>query len=100
MLDELEAAQQEVLNSGGKLNGVLRISTPLSFGVAHMSGAIAQFMHAHPEIRIEMDLSDKRVDLVAEGFDLAIRIGVLSGVFFFMGIVIAMFRDVNAILRK
>ena len=43
-----------------------------------MSGAIAQFMHAHPEIRIEMDLSDKRVDLVAEGFDLAIRIGVLS----------------------
>ena len=42
-----------------------------------MSGAIAQFMHAHPEIRIEMDLSDKRVDLVAEGFDLAI-VGVLS----------------------
>ena len=59
MLDELEAAQQ-VLNSGGKLNGVLRISTPLSFGVAHMSGAIAQFMHAHPEIRIEMDLSTSR----------------------------------------
>lgn len=78
VLDELEAAQQEVLNSGGALNGVLRISTPLSFGVAHMSTAIAQFMHAHPEIRIEMDLSDKRVDLVAEGFDLAIRIGVLS----------------------
>ncbi|MEK9620737.1 MAG: LysR family transcriptional regulator [Alphaproteobacteria bacterium] len=78
VLDELEAAQQEVLNSGGALNGVLRISTPLSFGVTHMSSAIAQFMHAHPEVRIEMDLSDKRVDLVAEGFDLAIRIGVLS----------------------
>ena len=78
VLEELEAAQQEVLNSGGTLNGVLRISTPMSFGVAHMSSAIAQFMHAHPEIRIEMDLSDKRVDLVAEGFDLAIRIGVLS----------------------
>jgi len=78
VLDELEAAQQEVLNSGVALNGVLRISTPLSFGITHMSSAIAQFMHAHPEIRIEMDLSDKRVDLVAEGFDLAIRIGVLS----------------------
>ena len=78
VLDELEAAQQEVLNSGGSLGGVLRISTPLSFGVSHMSSAIAQFMHAHPDVRIDMDLSDKRVDLVAEGFDLAIRIGVLS----------------------
>ena len=48
VLDELEAAQQEVLNSGGGLGGVLRISTPLSFGVSHMSSAIAQFMHAHP----------------------------------------------------
>ena len=78
VLDELEAAQQEVLNSGGGLGGVLRISAPLSFGVSHMSSAIAQFMHAHPDVRIDMDLSDKRVDLVAEGFDLAIRIGVLS----------------------
>ena len=33
-----------------------------------MSSAIAQFMHAHPDVRIDMDLSDKRVDLVAEGF--------------------------------
>jgi DNA-binding transcriptional LysR family regulator len=78
VLDELEAAQQEVLNSGGGLGGVLRISAPLSFGVSHMSSAISQFMHAHPDVRIDMDLSDKRVDLVAEGFDLAIRIGVLS----------------------
>ena len=78
VLDELEAAQQEVLNAGGGISGVLRISTPLSFGVAHMSSAIAQFMHAHHEVRIDMDLSDKRVDLVAEGFDLAIRIGVLT----------------------
>ena len=78
VLDELEAAQQEVLNAGGGLGGILRISTPLSFGVSHMSSAISQFMHAHPDVRIDMDLSDKRVDLVAEGFDLAIRIGVLS----------------------
>ena len=78
VLDELEAAQQEVLNAGGGLGGILRISAPLSFGVSHMSSAISQFMHAHPDVRIDMDLSDKRVDLVAEGFDLAIRIGVLS----------------------
>ena len=69
---DLEDAQQEVSNAGGSLSGVLRVSA-LSFGVAHMSSAIAQFMHANPEVRIEMDLSDKRVDLIAEGFDVAIR---------------------------
>lgn len=78
VLDELDAAQQEVLNSGGSLGGMLRLSAPLSFGVAHMSSAISQFMHAHPDVRIDMDLSDKRVDLVAEGYDMAIRIGVLT----------------------
>jgi len=78
ILSDLEDAQQEVSNAGGSLSGVLRVSAPLSFGVAHMSSAIAQFMHANPEIRIEMDLSDKRVDLIAEGFDVAIRIGTLT----------------------
>jgi DNA-binding transcriptional LysR family regulator len=78
ILSNLEDAQQEVSNAGGSISGVLRVSAPLSFGVAHMSTAIAQFMHAHPEVRIEMDLSDKRVDLIAEGFDVAIRIGTLT----------------------
>ena len=75
VLSTLEDAEQEVQNAGGALSGVLRISVPLSFGIAHMSTAIAQFMHAHPDIHIEMDLSDKRVDMIAEGFDAAIRIG-------------------------
>ena len=65
ILSDLEDAQQEVSNAGALC---LRVSAPLSFGLAHMSSAIAQFMHANPEVRIEMDLSDKRVDLIAEGF--------------------------------
>lgn len=78
VLATLEDAEQEVKNAGGALSGGLRISAPLSFGIAHMSTAIAQFMHAHPDIHIELDLSDKRVDMIAEGFDLAIRIGNLT----------------------
>ena len=74
----LEDAEQEAQNAGGTLSGVLRVSAPLSFGIAHMSTAMAQFMHTHPEIHIEMDLSDKRVDMIAEGFDVAIRIGNLT----------------------
>ena len=78
ILVTLEDAEQEVQNAGGALSGVLRVSAPLSFGIAHMSTAMAQFMHTHPEIHIEMDLSDKRVDMIAEGFDVAIRIGNLT----------------------
>ena len=66
ILSDLEDAQQEVSTAGGALGGGLRVSAPLSFGLAHMSSAIAQFMHANPEVRIEMDLSDMRVDLIAE----------------------------------
>ena len=56
VLSTLEDAEQEAQNAGGALNGVLRISVPLSFGIAHMSTAIAQFMHAHPDIHIELSL--------------------------------------------
>ena len=78
ILSTLEDAELEVQNAGSALSGVLRLSVPLSFGIGHMSTAIAQFMHEHPEIRIEMDLSDKRVDMIAEGIDAAIRIGALT----------------------
>jgi len=78
ILADLEDAEQEVQNAGGALSGIFRLSVPLSFGITHMSTAIAQFMHEHPDIRIEMDLSDKRVDMIAEGFDAAIRIGHLT----------------------
>ncbi len=78
ILATLEDAELEVQNAGTALSGIFRLSLPLSFGVGHMSTAIAQFMHEHPEINIEMDLSDKRVDMIAEGIDAAIRIGSLA----------------------
>jgi DNA-binding transcriptional LysR family regulator len=78
ILATLEDAELEVQNAGLALSGIFRISVPLSFGIGHMSTAIAQFMHEHPEIQIEMDLSDKRVDMIAEGIDAAIRIGALT----------------------
>ena len=78
ILASLADAELEVQNAGTALSGVFRLSVPLSFGVGHMSTAIAQFMYEHPDIRIEMDLSDKRVDMIAEGIDAAIRIGALT----------------------
>lgn len=60
------------------LTGKLKLSTPLSFGIAHLSPAILDFMKLHPNVQVDVDFTDRAVDLVAEGFDLAIRIGNLT----------------------
>lgn len=74
-LDEAEAA---VTAEHGELRGQLRIALPLSFGVRHMCEPIAEFQRLHPGIEFALDLNDRRVDLVEEGADLAIRIGHLK----------------------
>jgi DNA-binding transcriptional LysR family regulator len=58
--------------------GALRISAPVSFGIAHLSSAVADFLAAYPEVEIHLVLDDRFVEIVAEGFDLAIRIGNLT----------------------
>lgn len=78
LLDDFEEAKQEASHTVTALSGTLKIATPLSFGVAHLSPAIAAFMHLHPQIKIDLDMSDRRIDLVEEGLDLAIRIGTLE----------------------
>jgi DNA-binding transcriptional LysR family regulator len=74
-LDEAEAATAQ---EHGELRGILRVALPLSFGVRHMSVPIAAFSRRHPRVSFELDLNDRRVDLVAEGADLAVRIGRLA----------------------
>lgn len=82
-LDEVESA---VAQEHGELRGRLRIALPLSFGVHHMHEPVCQFSRLHPHVDFDLDLNDRRVDLVEEGMDLAIRIGRL--------------RDSNLIARK
>ncbi|MCB8882982.1 LysR family transcriptional regulator [Acidisoma cellulosilytica] len=62
----------------GELRGTLRVAAPMSFGARHLSPAIVEFLSAHPQVDIDLDLNDRRVDLVSEGYDLAIRIGKLA----------------------
>ncbi|PHR61555.1 MAG: LysR family transcriptional regulator [Robiginitomaculum sp.] len=57
--------------------GIIRMAVPLSFGVTHLGAAILDFMELHPDIEFDIDFNDRRVDLIAEGMDLAIRIGSL-----------------------
>lgn len=57
--------------------GVLKISAPVSFGVLHLAGALAEFAGRHAAVRYDVGLNDRTVDLVEEGYDLAIRIAQL-----------------------
>ncbi|MDQ7981805.1 LysR family transcriptional regulator [Paraburkholderia sp. SARCC-3016] len=58
--------------------GLLRISAPLSFGMVHLSPLVGAFLSSNPEVRIDMELSDRVVDVVGEGYDMALRIGTLA----------------------
>jgi DNA-binding transcriptional LysR family regulator len=61
----------------GALTGRLRLSAPTTLGVRKLSGVVARFASLHTGVIFEMSLANRRVDLVAEGFDLAVRIGEL-----------------------
>ena len=58
--------------------GVLRLNAPMSFGLLHVVPAIGAFAKAYPEVRVELVLDDRVLDLVEGGFDLALRIGTLA----------------------
>ncbi len=77
VLADLDEAEAAVAQRGGRLIGTLRVALPLSFGTLHMAEPISAFLDAHPDIDLQIDLNDRRVDLVAEGMDLALRIGRL-----------------------
>ena len=77
ILAQVEEAEGEVADAGRALHGQLRIAAPLSFGVRHLAPILAAFAAEHPDLALDIDLSDRQVDLVAEGFDLGIRIGSL-----------------------
>ncbi len=78
IIDEVQEAEQMVSNRNATPRGTLRLSAPMSFGTLHLGPAIARFMEQYPEVRIELDLSDRFVDIVGEGYDMAIRIGHLG----------------------
>lgn len=72
---ELDAATADAEAS---LQGRLRLAVPLSFGLAHLAPAIDDFLREHPGLDLDMDFSDRQVDLVERGADLGIRIAQLK----------------------
>lgn len=58
--------------------GVLRISAPVSFAIRHLAPLLVSFQEAYPEVVVDLQLNDRKVDIVEEGFDIALRIGKLE----------------------
>lgn len=77
LLGELEEAEAEVTSRTGKAAGQLKVSAPVSFGLLHLAPLWAGFMARHPDVTLDVTLSDRMVDLVEEGFDVALRIARL-----------------------
>ena len=74
ILNLVEAADSVVEEEHQAPRGPLRVSVPLSFGLRHLAPLIADFTVAWPEVNVELDFTDRRVKLIEEGFDLAVRI--------------------------
>ncbi|MEL6688360.1 MAG: LysR family transcriptional regulator [Pseudomonadota bacterium] len=70
--------EDEASGAESALAGPVRIAAPLSFGLSQLGPVLIDFQTDHPDIRLDIDFSDRRIDLVAEGFDLAVRIGRLD----------------------
>lgn len=74
---EIDQARETILPAGA-LCGRLRIAAPLTFGPTHLAHLLADMARRHPQLHIHTVYSDRFVDLIAEGFDCAIRIGYLQ----------------------
>lgn len=77
VLAELQEAESAASAHGGALRGTLRVSAGSGLGLTHMTPVLARFLEQHPQLDLDLHLSNRNVDLVEEGFDLAIRIGAL-----------------------
>ncbi len=76
-LDELAIASREASHLAASPQGLLRVSVPVTFGRQWIAPLLPAFLARHPQIRIDARFSDRLVDVVSEGFDVAIRVGVL-----------------------
>jgi DNA-binding transcriptional LysR family regulator len=78
ILDELAHASTEASDSASTPQGVLKISLPVTFGRQWVAPSFAAFMARYPQIKIDAHFTDRIVDVIADGFDVAIRVGALN----------------------
>lgn len=79
ILLDVEEAEQIAGQMTLTPQGVLRVTIPLSYGQHRLAGILGAYTQAYPLVQLDIALSDRKVDLIEEGFDVAVRIGILPG---------------------
>lgn len=77
-LGEIDNAELEVTQYQTEPRGLVRVSAPMSFSLLHLSPLVGEFLERYPGVNVDLQLDDRRVDLVEDGFDVALRIGRLD----------------------
>jgi len=78
IIADVDDADQAMASHMATPRGTLRVAAPLSFGQSHLSKLFASFLSRHPGVRLELDMADRYVDLLGEGYDVAVRVGHLG----------------------
>ena len=78
ILADIEETELQVSRLHDEPRGTLKVNAPMSFGILHVGAAVADFMAAYPDLKVELSLNDRFVDPVEEGFDVTIRIATLK----------------------
>ncbi|WP_213881526.1 LysR family transcriptional regulator [Pseudomonas sp. dw_358] len=78
LLAEVVQVEQGISGQNSQPRGTIRLSAPLSFAVVHLGSLLPAFLQRYPDVTVEVDLSDRSVDLISEGYDLVLRIGILE----------------------
>jgi len=76
-LADIEDAQAEVSRLQSEPRGTLRINAPMSFGILHIAPALPEFQELYPDVTVDMNLDDRKVDVIGGGFDVSVRISEL-----------------------
>lgn len=74
LVAQLEELEAETASTGGEATGLLRVNAPLSFGNLHLAPLWSRFLKDNPKLALDITLNDRVVDLVEEGYDMAVRI--------------------------
>ena len=78
ILEDYEEATRDARDAQQTVRGVLRVAAPTTFGAMYLGGVVASYLSAYPDVAVEVMLGDRYVDLLADGIDMAIRIGRLK----------------------
>jgi DNA-binding transcriptional LysR family regulator len=78
ILSEVDALNEQTSGTPTRIEGTLKMTAPLSFGLMHLNDVIDEYANQHPNLSFDLDFSDRHVDLIEEGYELAIRIRELQ----------------------